>query len=407
MKKIDTGWQVALASMVGLTVGAYSMSTLMQPLLLEPLTQEFHWSRAQYFGAQLPAAILGAVVMPLLGRAADQWGLRRVHLPGVIGYGLVLILLSTLNGSQGQWYAYTLLLSAFAMFQSPPLYAKAVSAWMDKNRGIGLGVATTGNALGATIVPPIAIYLLAHYGWRDMRIAEGFMVMLVAFPAIYFFIKEPFAPLSQQNAEQRAANVIPGHSVREGLKMSSFWLLVLAFFLIGASTVSMLSNFVPLLRDHGFENAPAVTGYLLLGVGWGQFGGRIISGWMLDRYQTPKVAIVLILLAFIGVGLVALGTSVPVVVAGAAFLGLGLGAELQVAAYFSGRFFGMKNFGSLYSFIFGAFIIGNAVGGLTMGWIRDHFGSYNYGVAGAEISFLVSCLCFFLLPQYVYKRPSR
>jgi MFS family permease len=128
---------------------------------------------------------------------------------------------------------------------------------------------------------------------------------------------------------------------------------------------------------------------------------------MLDRYQTPKVGIVLILFAFAGVGVIALVHNVVLLVVGALLLGLGLGAELQVAAYFASRLFGMKNFGSLYSLIFGPFIIGNAVGGLTMGWIRDHFGSYDYGVMASEIAFLLACLCFFVLPPYVYKRAAQ
>lgn len=404
---MDTGWSVAFASMVGLTVGAYSMGTLMQPLLQEPMMKEFGWTRAQYFGAQLPASILGAVCMPLIGRAADQWGLRRIHLPGVLAYGLVLMLMSTLNGSTGQWYAFMLLMSAFAMFQSPPLYAKAVSAWMDKNRGMGLGVAMTGNALGAVVVPPIAGYLLMEYGWRDMRIAEGFMVILIAFPAIYFFIKEPFAPLSKQTKEQRVTNAVPGHTVREGLATYAFWVQVLAFFLIGGATIAMMSNMVNVLRDHGFDNAPYLVASILIpAIGAGQFAGRFLSGYLLDRFQTPKIGVAVILLAFLGVGALDLGHTLPLLAGGAFFLGLGLGADLEVAAYFSSRFFGMKNFGSLYSLIFGPFIIGNGVGGLAMGWARDHFGNYDNGVVAAEVAFLLAGLLIFLLPPYVYKRAA-
>ena len=197
------------------------------------------------------ATMLGAVVMPLLGTAADRWGIRTVHIPGIIAYGLMTMALVFLTGDMTQYLIFMLAHSAFAMWQSPPLYAKATSAWADKRRGLALAICMAGNGVGNFMTPPICAWLISNYGWRGGRIGMGMLVILVAVPAVYFFIKEP--PKRDDRADFVAAR--EGMTGREAVATPTFWILLLITFLTSGATVGITANLVTMLRDNEIGRA--------------------------------------------------------------------------------------------------------------------------------------------------------
>jgi MFS family permease len=57
-------------------------------------------------------------------------------------------------------------------------------------------------------------------------------------------------------------------------------------------------------------------------------------------------------------------------------VGLGLGAEIDLIPYLTSRYFGLLNFGKVYSSVFAAFALAGALGPLIMGAAFDQTGSY-------------------------------
>lgn len=396
-KRFERWWVVALASAAGLTVGAGAVNSQVQSLFLGPVTQEFHWTRGQFFIVSIPATMLAAVVMPLLGMAADRWGIRRVHIPGIIAYGLMNMALIFLNGSMIQYLSFMLIHSVFAMWQSPPLYAKATSAWADRRRGLALAICMAGNGIGNFITPPICYWLIANYGWRGGRIGMGLLVILVAVPAVYFFIKEP--PKRTTQADLLAAQ--EGMSGREAIRTSTFWVLLVITFLTGGATVGITANLVTMLKDNGVDMQ--IGAWILSGIAIGQIGGRFAFGWLLDRFHTPKVGALMILCVIGGIGLLYVSTSLVGLAAGALLHGVGGGVELEIAAYYGSRYFGMKNFGQIYGYLFGGYIVGLAVGQTTVGALSDVAHNYSLSVMAVEAAAILSLLLVFTLGPYRFK----
>ena len=62
--------------------------------------------------------------------------------------------------------------------------------------------------------------------------------------------------------------------------------------------------------------------------------------------------------------------------AGAFLVGLGLGAEVDIIAYITSRYFGLLDFGKVYSSALAAFALAGALGPLVMGAGFDRTGSY-------------------------------
>jgi MFS family permease len=71
------------------------------------------------------------------------------------------------------------------------------------------------------------------------------------------------------------------------------------------------------------------------------------------------------------VGATGLGQAVA-----AAFIGLTLGAEVDVIVYLTTRHFGLKSFGGLYGGLLTALSIGTATGPLAAAAVFDAYGSY-------------------------------
>ncbi|MEY9538049.1 MFS family permease [Bradyrhizobium diazoefficiens] len=126
-------------------------------------------------------------------------------------------------------------------------------------------------------------------------------------------------------------------------------------------------------------------------------------GWTIDRVFAPYVAAVVFLLTAMGCALLNLGGSQTAPV-GAFLIGFALGAEIDLIAYLTARYFGMKNYGFLYGIIYSIFSIGAAAGPAIVGSLFVSFGNYRIALWA-----MASCLTFGAaavasLPQFAKER---
>jgi predicted MFS family arabinose efflux permease len=143
---------------------------------------------------------------------------------------------------------------------------------------------------------------------------------------------------------------------------------------------------VPLLRDAGLPlpQAAAIASFIGIGV----ILGRVLVGWTIDRVFAPYVAATVFVLTAMGCALLILGTSQTTPVAAFA-IGFALGAEIDLIAYLTARYFGMRNYGFIYGSIYSMFSVGAAAGPAIVGHLFDSYG--NYRVA---LWVMASCLVF-------------
>jgi MFS family permease len=60
----------------------------------------------------------------------------------------------------------------------------------------------------------------------------------------------------------------------------------------------------------------------------------------------------------------------------ALILGIAVGAEVNIFAYFTSRYFGVRHFGVLFGIVYSMVILGGGLGPLMAGTIFDSTGSY-------------------------------
>jgi len=393
--KLFHGWWIVLVAAIGLSMGYGPIVTFTFGVFLKPLTQEFGWSRGQISQAFSLSLLVMSFLFPLVGRLVDRFGARKVIIPSVLLFGLSLMLLSLLSASLWYLYAVYALLGIAGGGTAPVPYSNVISHWFDKRRGLALGVAMVGLGLSTFIMPSLAQTLIASGGWRQAYVLIGLMVMAVAIPVVALFLKETpqmlgLSPDGETLDKQRVKSHtdVEGMSLPEARQTGTFWILVSGFFLMSASVHGCLLHLPSLLTDRGFSPQRAAFATSLFG--GALLFGRVGAGYLLDRFFASSVAVCFFSGATLGLILLWSGVTGPLAFVAAFLVGLGMGAEGDIIAYLISRYFGLRAFGEIYGYAFGAFTLGGVVGPLLMGKGFDATGSYSLGLGVFVIASLAA-----------------
>jgi MFS family permease len=399
-------WWMVFASVLGLTVNTGVVSVFLFGVFVKPVSDDLGMSRGTLGSALLVSSVFVAFATPLFGKAIDSFGIRAVHLPMIAAYALSTAALSLLQPSLAIVYTLFTLHNVSGAGQSPIAYSKILAGWFDKDRGLALGIAIAGVGLGVIIMPQYAGYVIQHYGWRAGYVGVGIAIMVLAFIPVALFMRDP--PMS--SAARRASGGAPG-GVLEGATWSEavfkswrFWAMTMAFFFVVIAVNGTLGSIVALLTDRGLPLQTALSA--LSASGAALFAGRILSGYLLDRFHGPYIANMFFLCAIAGIALLASGGTGATIFAGTLLCGLGIGAEVDLMAFFVSRYFGLGAFGAIYGTMFALFGLGNGVGPFLMGLSYDRFHSYRPMLLVFEILLAVACVLLVGLGPYRFAARS-
>jgi predicted MFS family arabinose efflux permease len=391
-------WWVVVGAVTGLFVCNGPVLAFTFGVFLKPIMADTGWQRSGVSFALSVGGIFSALAVPVLGRMMDRWTIRRVALPGLVLYATCLSLLGL---SSSSFVIFTLLFALAEMtsaIQTPLGYAKAISAWFDRRRGLALGIAMSGVGLGGFVIPQLANALIERVGWRGAYVCLALLTLAIAFPAVALWIREPQAGEGERHAAI-ATTELPGFTTREAAGTSRFWILGAAFFLVAVSINGTVAHVVPLLTDHGLSAASATA---ILGIfGLATLTGRLLAGYLVDRIYAPYVATVFFLAPIAGFVLLASAAgALPAI--GVVLMGLGLGTEIDLIAFLISRYFGQRTFGELYGYFFMVFGLGSSFGRFLGGLVFDMAGSYNPALIGAAVALIVAVTLVNRLGAYTY-----
>lgn len=401
--KIFYGWWVVAGSIVGASVGSAQFAFGSLGVFMSPLGAEFGWSRTEMSFALTMFTVSQGLAVSLVGYLIDRYGVRRVLLPSLIVYAILLSGIPLLVGKLWHLLLMFFLIGFLATGTNSISYMRIVSAWFDRRRGLALGVTMAGGGLGFFYVPPFVQYLIEAFGWRAGYYGLVALVIL-AMPVIYLFLRDspldlgltPDGIAAEKSDVDRRAQF--GLLRAEAVKQGSFWKLIVIFALLAFCLFGVLPHLFPMLMDRGMPGSQAAIAASTMGIT--MIVARWGIGYLIDRFFAPYVAFPCFLLSALGFAMLATGaTGWPVFVA-AAFLGISAGAEFDLLAFLTSRYFGLRNFGGIYAYLFIAFLIGASLGPLTYGAVYEHTGSYMWILSACTILTVVAGLIMLTLPRY-------
>jgi predicted MFS family arabinose efflux permease len=397
--RFSNPWWVVGGAVTGLFVCNGPVLAFTFGVFLKPLMADMGWQRGTASFALSFGGIVSAVAVPVIGWMMDRWSIRRVALPGIVLYALAMGLLGL---SPHSLLGFTILFAVaegFSAIQTPIGYAKAIAAWFDRRRGLALGIAMSGVGLGGFVMPQLAEALIERVGWRGAYPALGLLTLVIAFPTVALWIREPGPGEGEHHALAGATARPPGLTVREAAATSRFWTLLAIFFLVAIALNGTVAHVVPLLTDAGLSPAKAAATMGIFGLA--TMTGRLLAGYLVDRFFAAHVASVLFLAPIAGFALLASAAgALPAF--GVTLVGLGLGTEIDLIAFLTSRYLGQRAFGQIYGFCFMLFGLGSSFGRYIGGAVYDLAGSYNPALIGAGVALVIAVALVYRLGPYVY-----
>jgi MFS family permease len=400
-------WLVGAASSVGLFLHFGSLLVNAFGVFLTTLADEFGWSRTEVSLAFTLATLTAMLAMPLTGWLADRLGARRPILVCTTLFGALYASLALLTPSLWHLYAVFLLLGLVGPGTSAVPHASLISRWFVGRRGLALGIAMCGTAVGGVVWPSASHWLLATFGWRNAYAISGAAVLFVAVPLLLLLLKEPVvsARLSERGAaDVRAEGMTRGEALQSGL----LWLLLAAFFVISASIQACMIHLVPLLKDRGMTPADAAFAASVLGAAG--MAGRLGTGWLLDVLSAGRVPTLAFGVVAAGILFLFAGATGASAYCAAALIGFGYGAESATIPYLVSRYFGLRSFGEIYSYVFITVPLGGALGPVLMGAEFDRTGSYQRVLLLCAVATTVAALLLLRLgsrPAFAFQSVTK
>lgn len=289
-------WFVAAVAFVTI-IGAAGFASL-PGLLIEPLHDEYGWSRGTVgFAVSVNLALYG-LTAPFAAALMDRFGIRQVVACALtvisVGAGLTVFMTEA-------WQlvlCWGVLVGLGSGSMALAFAATIANRWFSKRRGLVTGILTAAGASGQLVFLPLLSWIVDRHGWRPAAVTVA-VVALAVVPFVWLLMRDhpadvglaaygddgPPAPRPEPRpgAARRAVRAL-----LSAARTGPFWLLAGTFAICGASTNGLIkTHFVPAAHDHGMAVTAAAS--LLAVIGIFDIIGTIASGWFTDRFDARRL----------------------------------------------------------------------------------------------------------------------
>ena len=399
------GWRPLAAASLGLGTGL-STTGIVTSIMAPHFIRDLDWTPAAF--AQVGVvSILMALFIPIAGRMADVWGVRRTAAIGVITLPLCMIALSRMTGDIRQYYVIFMIQSALCVTTTATVFSRVVVAHFVRARGLAL--ATAASAPGVTGI--LAGFFLAPFvelnGWRAGYLLAGAITLIGGGLALCLLPATPKAV----PADDKTAVVAPPPRRRASadypliFRTRAFWILIVAMFLTNLYQTFVQAQINMILLAEGVDKLD--IGGIISAFSLSMVIGRFVCGAAIDRLPGQYVAAVGMGLPCLGLFLLASGVNTTQsAMLSMVLIGLAVGAEGDLIGVLVARAFGVAIFGSVIGLVTGAISIATASGALFLSLTLDHFGTYDVFLFASGVTVLVGSLMFLLLPASATAAPT-
>ncbi len=389
-------WPLVAATTAAMSLAA--LPSFMLGTMIEPIEQEFGWTRAQITSGPMLVSMMGLFLAIFAGYAIDRLGAWRVGVMVVLLSSTGIALISVMQNSLWQWWL-TWSVIGIAATATSTVWVAPVSATFSKARGLALALTISGTGISSAFAPPMAEYFVQNHGWRMGYLAMALIWAAVVLPLVLAFVPRMGArdaEALQASDEAEPRRQLTGLTIAEGFRNRAFYLLFCASLFSSFAGVALIINMVPVLVDNGITRTDAV---LVAGsMGIASIVGRLGGGYMIDRFDVRTIAIwaSLLSLAF-PIGLLIMPGEVWAAYAAVIVYGFTGGAKMNAIIYLTTTHLGSRSFGTFYGAISITTSIASGIAPMIASYIFDVTRSYDMVIWAVVPSFVLSAAMFVLL----------
>ncbi|MBI2817711.1 MAG: OFA family MFS transporter [Acidobacteria bacterium] len=347
-------------------------------LFVPALQQDLHLTREQASNIFSIAIAVFALFFLVGGRLQDKKGPYIVSMIGSVLFGLGFLLTSRSTSLAEMYLAFGVVVGMGAGFGYVTPIA-VVTKWFPDRRGLVVGISVGAFGAGSAILGPIVPGLIARHGWQPVMLWLG-VIYLVSTVIGSQLLKNPpagWAPLGwkpQASSPTRTSGV--DYSPGEMLATPHFWRLLFGYAFGISAGLMVISQLLPYARHAMPEAGAALAGTAITIGAIGNAAGRILSGWLSDSIGRVKTLSLMVLISALALPMLGRSHSLALLWPLLFIVYYCYGTQLSLYASTTADFFGAKNVGTNYGFVFLAFGVAGIVGPKLGGRIYDQFNSY-------------------------------
>ncbi|MBW2513014.1 MAG: MFS transporter [Deltaproteobacteria bacterium] len=348
-------------------------------VFINPLIEEFGWTRAAISGASSLAFFLMGLVGIFVGRLNDKIGPRKVMLFTSFFIGLGFFLTSKIQ-SIWQLYLFYGLSVGIGLSSIDVIALSTTARWFVYKRGIVTGLVKVGTGAGQLIMPLTASLLIAGFGWRTSMVVIGIfgMILLVLISRLLHRDPEEMGFASREETIPKIdVKVLGGMDLSFGqaVRTHQFWIIFIVNFAVVYCLLITLVHIVPFARDLGVSATKAAG--VISTIGGVSMFGRFATGIFIDRYNSRLAMIFCFVLLITTLLWLQVADELWMIYLFAACYGIAHGGFFTAISPIVAEYFGISAHGVLFGAIVFSGCFGGSVGPILAGHIFDVTGSYS------------------------------
>ena len=365
----------------------------------------------------------GAVAGPFVGYLVDRFGARRIMVIGTILAGIGFIIFSF---SQTLWvFAFAYL--GFVAFGATMAFQDSATAmvitWFSRYRVRAMSVREASGNLGSTILIPIMTLVIAIWDWRVAALMGAGAYLIVILPLMPLLKESPesmgLLPDGASEADVKAARLGMEASgddaaasaelqrlrryyagaeftVREALRTTSFWYLMMGTVLRQVSRVGIDLHYVAILEWKDFDTSIAALFFTLrLGM---NVPSKLIVGYFGDK--VPAQIILSGGMVIYSLGLVLLLSSDGLIILAISAVTMGISEGITPVNWgVIGNYFGRHHYATLRGIINMSYSWALLLVPFATGWWFDQYTSYSWPIVISLGAAVASTVIYALMRQ--------
>lgn len=337
-------------------------------IIFKPLADDLGLSRAAVSVAVGIATLCTGIVFPLSGALSDRFGPKWLIVSGTCLMGTGLALMNFVNSAWSYYMVWGVLMGVGNSLGLSVAVDTMLTNWFTRKRGLAFGIRFAIIGTVSAIVLPIIGWLVTTHDWRMACLTWSAVVFACVPLALYFARQKrpeyygllPDGAKVESGSETSVDTMIAKgveyaagfeeteFTLGQAMRTSSYWILTVAFVIVGVVGQGFYVHCIPFLTDRGID--PIVAASMMAMMTFFTIPSRFLGVTIADRIGKGKGKFLLsgaFLIMAVGITAFLLRPTVATLYVFLILWGLGSGTLIPLDIVIRGRYFGRKAYGSI------------------------------------------------------------
>ncbi|WP_439134201.1 MFS transporter [Pseudomaricurvus sp.] len=407
MAKVFSGWWQVVVALVIQGVSAASIFTGYS-VVVAPFKLEFGPSNMVLMLGMTLTSLISGLLSPSIGAALDRFSIRKMMLVGV---GLVMLGFCLMSVSTSMFQVllvYGVFMSVGSLLLGPIATSALLARWFTRRRGLAMGIAACGSAVGGLLLPPLLQIMIDSFEWRIALRIFSVVIFILTVPLIVFLVVD--RPTPEQHSQDAIAGShgsvatepqeIPGSVFKD----RNFWYIALVIGSLFCGPMALMSNMMPFALGRGVD---AVNAAFLISIYSGAgLAGKLICASVVDRINQRLGLGVILCLVIVGMMGFIQANSYSLLSVACLIVGMASGTASLFWSVILAQVYGPNKVGQMMGKMNLVIMPLTLLSPPLFGWVSDITGSYVNAFIG-YIGLLVLALMLLTQMQLGQSQASR